>query len=157
VSRLGWCYGDLGVGLSILKAGKASNNIAWQEKGNEICSKTLKRNISNAGLDEHGICHGFLGAMHMYKKVYHITEHPKYLKAIDYWYNLAFEKRDFGIDELGFFQADLLPNGKLHKYTTSGLLLGLSGVYLSLCSQNKSDIDFSWDSAFLLDTYKILG
>lgn len=149
-SRLGWCYGDLGVGFSILKAGTYCNNLAWVNKGNSICLKTLSRNIEDAGLDEHGICHGYFGTMHMYNRVYNFTGNPEYIRGIKYWYKAGMEQRDFSIHNSGFFQVDYEHNRKLRKYNTSGLLLGLAGVYLSLASVK--NMEYPWDAAFLLDT-----
>jgi lantibiotic modifying enzyme len=149
-SRLGWCYGDLGVGLSILKAGLCCDNPGWKNKGNSICLKTLERTVDNAYLDEHGVCHGYFGTMHMYNRIYNITKNTKFLEARNYWFDLALEKRDFGLDDLGLFQIDHEPNGFLKKYTTPGLLLGLAGVYL--CNASIEQINYPWDSIFLLDT-----
>lgn len=85
-SRLGWCYGDSSLGLSILKAGEYCENEEWIHYGNSICMKSTERNFDNAGLDEHGICHGYFGTMHIYNRLYDVTGNESYL-----------EKRNIGI------------------------------------------------------------
>ena len=148
-SRLGWCYGDSSLGLSILKAGVYSNNESWIDYGNKICLKSTERTIENSDLDEHGICHGYFGTMHIYNRLYEITKNINYLNRKEYWYNIGMNNRNFKIDDFGFYQADLEQDGSLHKYTTTGLLQGLSGIYLCLASYNK--IYYPWDRIFLLN------
>ena len=41
-ARLGWCYGDLGIGITLWRAGKVLNNHKLVEKGLAILNKTKK-------------------------------------------------------------------------------------------------------------------
>lgn len=148
-SRLGWCYGDSSMGLSIIKAGIHCNNSEWVDYGNSVCIKSTERTLENSDLIEHGICHGYLGAMYIYTRLYKATKNLKYLERKEYWYNVAMKNRDFSIDELGFFQTDLDEDGSVNKYTKPGLLQGLSGIYLCLASRDK--IEYPWDVIFLLN------
>lgn len=145
-SRLGWCYGDLSVGISILKAGILCKDASWVQYGNKICLNSTKRTFQDAGLEEHGICHGFLGAMHFYNRLYKETGDSAFLTKKEYWYNIGMSERIFNIDSLGFFQTEL-NSGNVDKFTTNGLLQGLSGVFLCLASYKK--IEYPWDSIFL--------
>lgn len=148
-SRLGWCYGDSSLGLAILKAGIYLENENWIDYGNKICLKSSERTIENSDLDEHGICHGYLGTMHIYNRLFMTTKNAIYLNRKEYWYNAGMNNRDFKIDNLGFYQADLESDGSLNKYTTSGLLQGLSGIYL--CIASYKEIKYPWDKIFLLN------
>lgn len=148
-SKLGWCYGDISVGLAIVKAGVNCNKNHLIDYGNQICLKSSERNIENAGLEEHGICHGYLGTSHIYNRLFAATKQQKYLQSKNYWYNVAFEKRDFDIDLLGFFQTEVIEKKSIKKYTGLGVLQGLSGILLCLLSHE--EIKYSWDSIFLTD------
>jgi hypothetical protein len=137
------------LGLAILKAGIYSKNKNWLDFGNRICIKSTERTSENSGLDEHGICHGYFGTMHIYNRLYLETNDIKYSNSKEFWYHAGINNRDFKVDTLGFYQVDLQPDGSLKKYTTTGILQGLSGIYLSLASYER--INYPWDSLFLLN------
>lgn len=146
-SRLGWCYGDTGVGLSIIKAGIYLDKNVWLNYGTEICLGSLERNFRNSGLHEHGICHGYLGACHIYNRLYYATNKREFLERKNYWYKIAIENKDFKIDPSGYYQTELNNELNFDKYTTFGLLQGLSGVLLYESTHNF--IKHSWDNVFL--------
>lgn len=147
-SKLGWCYGDSSIGLSIIKAGQYCKNEDWYHYGNEICLKSTERNLENAGLDEHGICHGYFGTMHIYNRLYKATNNNFYRERKEYWYKIGMQMRDFDIDDLGFYQVDFHSSGVFQKYSKLGYLQGLSGIYLCLASY--VNIKYSWDSSLLI-------
>lgn len=146
-SRLGWCYGDSSVALSIIKAGINCNNLEWFDYGNSIGLISTKRDFENAGLEEHGICHGYFGTMHIYNVLFKATNDINYRERAKYWKEIGMKNRDFEIDDLGFFQTELNNNGTIRKFFTYELLQGLPGVYLCLASHEKKEC--SWDAMFL--------
>lgn len=147
-ARLGWCYGDLSTGFSILKAGIICNNKEIYDNGFNICLKTLKKDYYTSHLEEHGFCHGFYGTSYIYYKLFLLTKATKFLEKRDYWISIAEEQRSFNTHELGYFQNDVIGE-KTEKHTTSGLLSGLSGILLCLLSFENNTTDF--DNLFLLD------
>lgn len=149
-SKLGWCYGDTSVGISILKAGFQVNNSGWKELGNEICLKSANRSLEDAGLDDHGFCHGYFGAAHIYGRLYELTNEPIYVERKEYWLENAFQKRDYNVHNLGFYSS-ILENKNLYKFKSFGLLEGLSGIALVLCSSSyyENSSQHTWDSLFL--------
>jgi lantibiotic modifying enzyme len=147
-SRLGWCYGDSALGLCILKAAKYCKNESWSSFGEEVCMISTNRKINNSFLEEHGICHGFFGAMHIYDKLFRNTEKNIYKEAREYWFEIGMEKRDFNLNSLGFYQTDYGVDYIAEKKITYGLLQGLSGILLCLLSYN--GYSYPWDDLLLL-------
>ncbi|WP_367867711.1 lanthionine synthetase C family protein [Pedobacter sp. WC2423] len=147
-SRLGWCYGDLGVAIAILKAGQYCGNKAWIEKGKEIACMTLGRTGHMALLDEHGLCHGYLGTMHMYNRVFKATGDPVFQKQMRYWESISSKDLDFKVSETGFFKVQNDQGSGKIKLGSADILQGLSGILLCLLS-SRDGIAYPWDRAFL--------
>lgn len=144
-SRLGWCYGDLGIGYTIWFAGKINNQKKWQEKGLGILLKTTERKPSEEeSVVDAGICHGSAGIAMFYKKIYDETNHEEFKYAYTDWINKTLK--------LGIFSNGLAG----YKSQTneewvcdSSLLSGISGIGLVLISYLFNDKQ-KWDQLFLL-------
>ncbi|MDR6761953.1 lantibiotic modifying enzyme [Flavobacterium sp. 2755] len=147
-SRLGWCYGDSALGLCILKAAKYCKNESWYTFGEEICRKSAERKINESLLEEHGICHGYFGTMHIYNKLFENTGKSVYKEAKEYWFDTGIAERDFNLNSLGFYQTDYNAEYKPEKRVTYGLLQGLSGILLCLLSYNGTQ--YPWDDLLLM-------
>lgn len=148
-SRLGWCYGDSALGLCILKAAQYCGNKAWYDFGENICMRSTKRKIDESLLEEHGICHGYFGAMHIYGKLYKETQKNIYKDAKEYWFEVGISERDFNVNSLGFYQTDYGADYIPEKKATYGLIQGLSGVLLCLLSYEK--MEYPWDAILLMN------
>ncbi|OIV40465.1 lanthionine synthetase C family protein [Flavobacterium johnsoniae] len=153
VSRLGWCYGDTALGLAIVKAGKYCSNDQWTSFGEKICLKSATRDANNALLDEHGICHGYFGTMHLFNRLSETLENVIYKERKEYWFTEGMLKRDFDLDSTGVYQTVIEKNGNIEKFTTTGVLQGLSGVLLCLLSY-KNKFAYPWDKFLLINIEK---
>jgi hypothetical protein len=124
-SRLAWCYGDLGVGLAILKASKVLNNSSLKNKAFKIFdfSATRKNLIENLVLDT-SICHGTSGIGCIYHDLYLQTNNKLYLNTSNYWITETIkmykEKKTFHLNN-NIFDSD-----------RASLLEGKTGIGLTL-------------------------
>jgi lantibiotic modifying enzyme len=147
-SRLAWCYGDLGIAMSLFQAGINSNTDKWISISKEIMSFSAKRRDLKQNLvEDAAICHGASGIGHMFQRMYNYTNEQEYLEAANYWLNVTL---DFDIrnGEFKNYEPYLDDSGSSYE-VKNGMLKGISGIGLFLISA-VSDIEPSWDSSLLL-------
>jgi lantibiotic biosynthesis protein len=146
VSRLAWCYGDLGCAFALFHAGKFLNQTNLIDISNEIMFHHAE-NVSDeqAKLNtDADFCHGTVGVAHMFARYYNYTGLESYRNASEFYYektlNMAIHKN--GLAGYQHFEEA----GYANNYT---LLEGISGIGLSLMSAI-SQHEPKWDSALLL-------
>jgi lantibiotic modifying enzyme len=148
-SRLGWCYGDLCVALAMIHCGKHCNNKAWYDSGVEMALVTTKRDIENAWCRDACICHGSVGLVHQFNRLWQLTGDDAFKTAALFWLDHTFDeyyKEKEGIGGYFYFHYD--SKTKESSYVKSPSLLegsaGIGLVYLSLITSISPD----WDSIF---------
>lgn len=135
-SRLAWCYGDLGIALSLWYAGNVMKNKLWSNKAIEIFQYSIKRKLPNdTYITDSGICHGTAGVAMIFNRMYLNTGMQEFKDASEYWISETLRY----LDET----KELLSN------VDFSLLTGLSGIGLVLLSYLTGDPQ-SWDELFLL-------
>lgn len=131
-SRLGWCYGDLGVATSLWQAGKALHNREWQEKALKVLRfSTSRRDFRNAGVIDAGLCHGAASVCMMFHYAYRQTGEKLFEEVRDYWFDVTLNigSRKEGLAGYSAWRG----NGKewVKEYD---LLEGIAGIGLLLLS-----------------------
>lgn len=146
-SRLGWCYGDLGIALSFWHAYRATNDAALKTEALRIMDKCCYRlNSTVNDVRDAALCHGSSGVAQIFRRFYVLTGEEKFRHCSDYWIS---QTLDFMMPT-----ADA-PNGKIRfdpkiGYTENhGLLEGLSGIGLALLSSISKE-NLSWDEVLLI-------
>jgi lantibiotic modifying enzyme len=143
-SRLGWCYGDLGVAIAIRNAGKAFQHQQWLNTANEIVRiSAARRDLSRNLIHDAGFCHGAAGLVHIYRSFYLESGDPVADEAARYWAEktLALAVHKDGLAGYKTFSAEK------GYYNTTGLLEGIAGTGLCLLSalrEKKTDWDKVW-------------
>nr|WP_314494779.1 lanthionine synthetase LanC family protein [uncultured Chryseobacterium sp.] len=150
--RLAWCYGDLGVAISIWKA----YTVLQDEDLKAMCLAIIL-NLSKIKADKSGvfysqknecidtgICHGTSGISHIFNKFYRIFQNPELKEAHDYWMFLTLQQLDKGAK----FPYDL-KNDEWVEHT--GLLEGISGVGMVLLDYQYPDRARDWDKIYLMN------
>jgi len=147
-SRLGWCYGDLGVCASLLQASELShNNNMKTEILNILAYNTKRKNLDDNFVVDASLCHGTAGIAHIFNRIYQHTKREEFKDTAIYWYNetLKMAKFDDGLAGYKTWRANKY-GGFQNNYS---LLEGIAGIGLSLISA-VSDIEPKWDECFLL-------
>nr|WP_315423554.1 lanthionine synthetase C family protein [uncultured Pedobacter sp.] len=144
-SRLGWCYGDLGVCMSLGMAFTVLKDQFLEEK----LRKYLEFNISRIDLETNivhdaGLCHGTTGISLVYRRLYKILKFPFLLDAISLWdgETLKMAKFDDGIAGYKKIAVEGYTNDK-------SLLEGVSGIGLYLLTTTY-DCPTDWDEFLLV-------
>jgi lantibiotic modifying enzyme len=138
-SRLGWCYGDLTVALTLARVGKALGNVEYLDKALEISLHAAQRNHISGAINDAGLCHGSAGLALIFQLLYEEIEAPELLLAANMWVKFTLELyKEKGIEGLYAFLAD----NKKYVYDTS-FLTGLSGIGLCLLSALGQEADWA--------------
>ena len=147
-SRLAWCYGDLGIGISLYQTAKIINNKDLEKEAIEIFLHSAKRReLKENMVVDAGLCHGTASIAHIYNRMYHYTGIEIFKESAIYWFNetIKMAKFDDGLAGYKAWHGKKL-GGWINEY---GLLEGIAGIGLSLISA-VSDIEPKWDECFLL-------
>ncbi len=129
-SRLGWCYGDLTIALTLARVGNSLNVPYYLEKAKKIGMFASLRTAENASIADAGICHGSAGLALIFQLLSKEIKEQTFEKAAGKWLahtlNL-YEKK--GIE--GMFRYS--PEDQSYHHDTS-FLMGFSGIGLCLLS-----------------------
>lgn len=145
-SRLGWCYGDLGIAMALWQAGVALNEQKWQQIAVETMKHAATRKVESSTMDA-GICHGTAGIAHIFNRMHQYTKIEQFKTSSDYWIDetLKMAKFDDGVAGYKTYRA-ISSENYINDYT---LLSGVSGIGLCLLS-NIYDGASAWDECLLL-------
>ena len=147
-SRLAWCYGDLGIGISLWHAFQATNNILWKNEALETLLHSAKRKDLNENmLKDAGLCHGTSGIAHIFNRMYYNTKILEFKKAGDYWVSQTLKMAKFDDGYAGFKAWRTKESGGSQPQI--GILEGISGIGLSLLSSIYKN-RLEWDECLLL-------
>jgi lantibiotic modifying enzyme len=140
-SRLGWCYGDLGIAVALWKAGNCLNISEYESIAVDIVENTMNRtNLEANMIRDAGICHGTAGLVMMFQYFGEKMKWDKALNLKDYWL-LETLKKICPYNE----DIDISTACENNEYS---LLTGISGIGLVLLSSAIQD--FTWKKLFLL-------
>ncbi|MBQ4803091.1 lanthionine synthetase C family protein [Aquimarina sp. MMG015] len=146
-SRLAWCYGDLGIGVSLLKAGQILKDDILLEESIRILKKTTyRKDMVEAGIKDGGICHGAYGVMHIYQHLYNETNDLSFMESSKNWSKIAL---DLAVHKDGY--AGYKEYSNIEQWISSmNLLGGVAGMGLSILYYLSSKTSFKWSEAFLI-------
>jgi len=147
-SRLGWCYGDLGIACVLRNVATILKNKELEDAAIQILLHTSKRRDLqiNAVIDA-GLCHGSAGIAHIFWILYMNTQIQEFSEAADYWLNVTMQMATY-LDGLCGFKAY-----RTEEYggpvKSEALLDGIAGIGLALLSQLNRD-ETAWNECLML-------
>jgi lantibiotic modifying enzyme len=147
-SRLSWCYGDLGIGISLLKASKVIDNSDLKLEAIEILKFSAKRtNVKENKVFDAGICHGAFGIANLFNEAYKESQIDDFFLTSEFWIKKGLEM-DYHQD--GFAGYKKL-NGDMSTWINeTSLLEGISGIGMVLMDYLSKDMNFNWNECILL-------
>ncbi len=149
-SRLSWCYGDLGIAVSLWNAAVSLKDVNLKNQVIHIFKFNAKRkNINKCGILDAGICHGSFGVAKMYGYIYNETKVPLFLETRDYWMKIGLSQGKENEYNSGYQNWIGGWNKENPWKYEINLLEGISGIGLNL-------LDFmteknNWDECLLLN------
>ena len=144
-SRLGWCYGDLTIALTLARAGQALGKSNYVDRALDIALHAAKRDAQSASIKDAGICHGYFGLVTIFQLLNKLMPHPELQQAAKSWLQYGLDKyKEKGLKSLYSY------NGIEDEYSEDfSFLMGYSGIGLVLLSVLTDEVD--WADCLLMD------
>ncbi|WP_157579233.1 lanthionine synthetase C family protein [Spirosoma montaniterrae] len=167
-SRLGWCYGDMGVAIALWPAAQALNDDVLRQKAIQIMLTAAQCSVDQSGISMHprwvdgAFCHGVAGIAHLFNRFYRATGDCRFDDAARHWLQLLLQSA--ACDSAGPYSTfrtlihvnnayDEQDRPIIEWKTLPTLLDGLSGIGLVLLSFAYPDVT-DWDAPFLTDVHR---
>lgn len=146
-SRLAWCYGDLGIGITLWQTSQIISDKVLEHNSLEILlHSTERRDLKKNSVVDAGLCHGTAGIAHIFNRVYKNTGNKEFKESADFWFNETIKMAKF---EDGFAGFKNWQNWNNTWKNEIGFLNGIAGIGLAMISA-VSDIEPKWDECLLL-------
>lgn len=143
-SRLGWCYGDLTIALTLARAGHALDKANYLESALAIALKATKRDAKSAAINDAGLCHGSVGLVVIFQLLNRLLPHPDLQKATYYWLDYSLNTyQEKGLEAFYSFNGVSQQLEKEH-----GFLMGYSGIGMAFVSLLTGEFD--WTECLLM-------
>ncbi len=147
-TRLAWCYGDLGVGISLWHAAQTLQDNTLKKKALHILEQTTKRrNLQENRLLDAGLCHGTFGVAHMYRYLHKETGLAHFKETSEFWLEEALKMDTHKEGYAGYMQ--WRGDGKAQWRRETNLLEGVAGIGLALISY-LAPFETKWDQCLLI-------
>ncbi len=138
-SRLGWCYGDLTIALTLARVGIALDKKIYVQRALEIALHSTNRDAFSAHINDAGLCHGYFGLVTIFQIFNKLIPHSKLQQASYDWLNYGLkEYRKKGLKSL--YANKGTEEGYVEDFS---FLMGYSGIGLVLISVLADDIDWA--------------
>jgi hypothetical protein len=148
-SRLAWCYGDLGVAVALVGAAQMANDARWRTHAIALAHACADRSDSQGDLAEAGLCHGTVGIAHLFNRLAHALDEPRFAGVARAWIGRTLAWRRAGEPIAGFPSLDPTVEGFAMQPDPT-LLTGAAGVALALHAAI-SEVEPTWDRLLLVD------
>ena len=146
-SRLAWCYGDLGIGISLYQAAVSIKDKELETRAVEIMLHAAKRrDLKENAVVDAGLCHGGAGIAHIFNRMYHYTGIEEFKDTARYWFNATL---GLATHEGGFAGYKAWHTEKYGGWVSDGgILEGIAGIGMAIMSAI-SEIEPHWDRCLL--------
>ena len=151
-NRLAWCYGDLGLTLSLLKASIATDDIELRLKSLQMIERLMKVEVADAGFTtkedciDLGFCHGAVGVALIFFRFHQLLGDDRILNRANYWMEFVFSEIDRARGNLVFPAFNPDTNTFELEYCNN-IIQGIDGLILSMMTFAHPEL--SWDTIFL--------
>ncbi|RMG43965.1 MAG: hypothetical protein D6718_11080 [Acidobacteria bacterium] len=157
-SRLGWCYGDLGVASAMAMASRVTGDRRWCARARALALRAGFLPPKLAGVADASLCHGAAGVAHLCGRLGRALRVPALLRAARRWLRRAvdFHRPDVG----GIAGLEPVPGPAPGRAPTPGerrcFLIGAAGVGLVLLEALGPEPP-AWDRVLLLSAPEVGG
>jgi lantibiotic modifying enzyme len=148
-ARLAWCYGDLGIALSLLGSARCVGEADWEHAALVIARRAAGRPPEQSGVVDAGLCHGAAGVGHLFNRLFQATGEDDFAEASCFWLERTLALRQPGRGIAGYLSWSPDEAGALTWLVEPGLLTGAAGIALALLAATTS-IEPDWDRLLLV-------
>lgn len=145
-SRLGWCYGDLSIAITLWNAGARLGCTDYQQAAYRIFEHSLQvRNVTNGSVYDTCLCHGSAGISHIFRRAALHSGDDMLLQGAGYWLQQTLEMNTWE-DGLAGYKFFAHPD----YHNSYNMLEGITGVGLALIAAVDTQTPPAWDRCLLL-------
>lgn len=156
-SRVGWCFGDLGISAALYSAARNMNDAALAADMLALARQTARRAPETCAVKDAGICHGAAGNAHIFNRLYQATHEQEFLDASRHWFERTFDyfdARQGALTPAIATEGD--PAADDAEPTSTGWhdhpgIFGLGGIGLALLAA-MTPVEPRWDRLLLIST-----
>jgi hypothetical protein len=148
-ARNAWCYGDLGIAVTLWVTGRAAGEPAWETAALRLARTVARRPPEVGGVRDACLCHGAAGLGHQFNRLYQGTGDPELLAAARAWIKRVLDLREPGRGVAGFVTWGPDTAGEMGWREDPSLLTGAAGVALALLAAI-TPYEPAWDRFLLL-------
>ena len=146
-SRLAWCYGDLGIGITLFQTARILQDHDLKKTAIDILKHSAQRvQQQNTLVKDSGICHGAFGIVKVFNRIYKETNIPLFKEAAEHWLNVGLK---MSFHEDGHAGYKKWVGGKGIWENELSLLEGISGIGLVIIDY-LTDSEFNWDECLMI-------
>lgn len=150
-SRISWCYGDLGIGVSLWNAAKVLQDDILKQTVISILEKAAQRRSQNLTMVYDAcVCHGAYGNAKIFHKMYKETGKTTFYDAAVFWLEEGLSMADKDAGYAGYRQYRPHRNKEAEWSSEIGLLEGVAGIGLVMIDF-LADFDTNWAECLMLD------
>jgi hypothetical protein len=152
-SRLGWCYGDLGIASTLYHTARRLQREEWLEWAGVRLDRCLAWPIEKTKIQDPALCHGAVGVGHIFNRIYQNDGSGRYKEVAIDWYERALMMWQCG-NGTDAFQASQRMSGprtlsEPRPVLNTSFLAGSTGIALALLAATTA-VEPSWDRLLLL-------
>jgi class I lanthipeptide synthase len=145
-ARVSWCYGSPGIPIALLRAARALGRDDWHATAMRLAMVAAEVPFERSGVTDPPFCHGAVGLMHQFNRLYQETGIPRFADAARTWFDHTLAYRAEGKGVAGFSSRSM-PDGQ--EYPEPGIVYGAAGIAAAFAAA-VSDVEPSWDAMFAL-------
>lgn len=144
-TRVAWCYGDLGIGMSLWKASQTLQDLDLEKLAIESLTHTASRKTPyNTMVSDAGLCHGSFGNAQIFMYLFRQTKIVDFQKSAQFWIEDGLNKLTHKNSYAG--HKKLTADGWENELS---LLEGIAGIGLAIMSYLNEDFS-SWDECMMI-------
>ncbi len=149
-SRVGWCYGDLGISVALLGAAKRAGRRDWEAEALGLARTSAGRRVEDCSVRDAALCHGAMGAVRLFDRLHRATGEAPFQAAAARWAReaMTFWSPARSGPDFRFEKPEPRP-GESPWVTDAALLVGSAGVGLGLLSI-LSPVEPAWERFLLV-------
>jgi class I lanthipeptide synthase len=152
--RLAWCYNDLSVSVALLAAAEATGTASWRAEALSLAVACSRRTVEDADITDTCLCHGALGAAHLFNRLYQATGDAGLAVAARAWLDRGLALRND--QPFAGFPSWLVGDDRPRWRADATMLNGAAGAGLVLVSMISGGEPL-WDRRLLTDLRPAAG
>lgn len=147
--RMAWCYGDIGVAVALLAAGRALGDDEVLNEARDLALLCADRPLDHAGVLDASLCHGSSGLALMFSRLAQAFGEERLADSARTWARIMLDQRIPG-EPVGGYQYSVPKDDSDERgyEPRGGLLEGATGAALVLHALS-TDVAPDWDLMLL--------